>query len=258
MPSAGSNRVAGTPATTQFVVNQAMLEPPRFLNWSVGLERMLRGGIYGKFEFVDRHGEQGFTFANQSANPAAPGGSFLLTNQRADHYDGFQMTLRRDFRNSHALLFSYARSSARTNRALEFTLDNPIFGQQVGGPLPWDAPDRIISWGWLPMPWFKRTDFAYSLEWRTGFPFNIVNAQQQLVGLPDRTRFPYYFTFNPALERVFQFFGYQFALRGGIDNITGRRNPVVVNNNIDSPQFLTFSGLGHRTFNGRIRFLGKK
>ena len=253
----------GPTAITQFFVNQKTLESPRFLNWSFGLEHNLPGNIYGKFEFVDRHGAHGFTFVNQSTNPAAPGGNFLLTNRRADHYDGFTVTLRREFKNNHAILGSYTRSKARTNQALEFTLDNPIFGLQQRGPLPWDSPNRFISWGWLPLTWMpthflKTSDFAYSLEYRTGFPYNLVNNEQALVGAPDRARFPYYLTVNPAVEHIFQFFGYQFALRGGVDNITGNKNPIFVINNVDSPLFGTFNGLGHRTFNGRIRFLGKK
>jgi hypothetical protein len=31
-----------------------------------------------------------------------------------------------------------------------------------------------------------------------------------------------------------------------------------VDNNVNSPTFLTFFGSGHRTLNGRIRFLGKQ
>ena len=35
-------------------------------------------------------------------------------------------------------------------------------------------------------------------------------------------------------------------------------NPFFVDNNVNSPTFLGFFGTGHRSFNGRIRFLGKK
>ena len=246
------------PALTSFRVDPSAVRDPRFLNWSLGAERMLPAGIYGKLDFVERRGARGFTYVNTAADAGSPGGDFLLTNTRRDHYDAVQFTLRRDFSNNHAVLFSYTRSATRTNRALEFTLDNPIFGQQAPGPLPWDVPDRVVTWGWLPFPLLPKTDFAYSLEWRTGFAFNLVNERQQLVGLPDRTRFPQYLTLNPALEHRFFFVGYEWAVRVGIENITGSRNPTLVNNNVDSPQFLTLGGLRHRTFNGRIRFLGKK
>jgi hypothetical protein len=47
-------------------------------------------------------------------------------------------------------------------------------------------------------------------------------------------------------------------VRGGFDDITGRSNPAVVNADVNSPQFLTFSGYNRRAFTSRIRFLGKK
>jgi hypothetical protein len=49
-----------------------------------------------------------------------------------------------------------------------------------------------------------------------------------------------------------------WAVRGGFNNITGRRNYTLVNNDINSPGFLTFSNYQGRAFTGRIRFLGKK
>src|SRR5205823_2243835 len=118
-------------------------------------------------------------YADPLADRGAPGGDFQLTNARRDRYDSFQVTARRDFRNNHAVMASYTRSAARTNRVLEFTLDNPLFGPQGGGPLPWNVPDRLIAWGWLPMPAlgrvFQHSDFAYSLEWHSGFAYNLVN-----------------------------------------------------------------------------------
>jgi hypothetical protein len=63
---------------------------------------------------------------------------------------------------------------------------------------------------------------------------------------------------NPAVERKFNFKGYHWAARIGLNNITDSQNPTVVNNTVGSPGFLTFFGQGHRTLNGRIRFLGRQ
>jgi hypothetical protein len=52
-------------------------------------------------------------------------------------------------------------------------------------------------------------------------------------------------------------FGWFIALRGTLDNITNQRNAFAINNNIDSPHFLNVASLDHRTFNLRIRFLGR-
>jgi hypothetical protein len=96
------------------------------------------------------------------------------------------------------------------------------------------------------------------MNWHTGFPFSVANQTQQIVGTLNSHRFPDYFALNLHVERRFRFHGYEFALRVGSNNITNSRNPVVVNNNIDSQHFLTFSSFQKRAFTGRIRFLGRK
>ena len=78
------------------------------------------------------------------------------------------------------------------------------------------------------------------------------------MGAPGSHRFPEYFSLNLQLEKRFHLFGYFWALRGGLDNITDHSNPYVVNSDIDSPQFLTFSAFEGRAFTSRIRLLGKK
>jgi hypothetical protein len=93
---------------------------------------------------------------------------------------------------------------------------------------------------------------------RSGFPFAIVNQQQQLVAPPGAYRFPTYITVNPHIEKRFHAMGFYWALRGGFDNITNRQNPYTVNNILGSPQYLQFSNFDRRAFTARIRFLGRK
>ena len=84
------------------------------------------------------------------------------------------------------------------------------------------------------------------------------NDSQEVVGAPYSQRFPTYFSLDVSLERRFTIFGFQWALRAGVDNITKRGNYSFVNSNIDSPHFLTFSGAQGRSFIARIRLLGRK
>jgi len=208
-------------------------------------------------EFVQKRGRHGFTFINQEAGSPPPvGGLFQLRNERRDRYDAVQISARHVFKGEYMVFASYTRSAARSNAVLDFNIDNPLFSQQAGGPLPWDAPNRFISWGWLPL--VKGFNLGYSLEWRDGYPFNIVNQDQRLVGPPGSRRFPAYFTLNAHVERRFRLLGFQWALRAGFNDLTNRQNPTDVINNVDSPQFLTFTGNQHRVFTGRIRFLGRK
>lgn len=259
-PACTANCVTTTgPVTTTFTVNQNTLQVPRFLNWSLALEKKLPAAIYLKAEFLDRRGSNGFVY-NTLNN--SPGGNYFLENTRADHYEALQISLRHNFRGGYMLMGSYTRSSAHSSQALDFNVDSPIFSPQEPGPYPWDTPNRFLSWGYFPLfklPIFHQFEVAYSLEARTGFPFNLLTDQQQLIGPPGAQRYPDYLSLNLQLEKRFHLFGYYLALRGGFDNINGRCNPYVVDNIIDSSHPApTFTACQGRAFTSRIRLLGRK
>ena len=245
------------PVATTFSENTHTLAAPRFINWSLGLEKKLPRAIYLKAEFMQKRGSRGFVY--NTLNGAT--GNFILENTRDDRYDAFQITLRHNFRESYMVMGSYTRSRARSNQALDFNVDSPILSPQQPGPYPWDTPNRFLSWGYVPffkLPIIHETEIAYSMEARTGFPFSYTNNQAQIVGEAGSHRFPEYFSLNVQLEKRFHLFGYYWALRGGFDNITGHNNPTFVNSDINSPQFLTFAGSEGRAFTSRIRLLGRK
>ena len=250
-----SAAVSCTPSCTiasSFIADPRLLTMPRFVNWSIGLERRLPWRIYGRVDFISRHGDHVWAYQLQ------PSGNYLLQDLQQDKYDGVQITIRRELKRGYPFALAYTRSSARSSDTIPFSLDNLISGGQLPGPLPWDAPNLLQSWGSMPLPWkFKKFDFAYSILWRTGFPFTTINNFGVLVTGPSAHRFPDFFTLNPAIERKFTFHGYRWAARVGLDNVTNSPNPAGVDNNVDSPTFLTFFATGHRTLNGRIRFLGK-
>jgi hypothetical protein len=119
----------------------------------------------------------------------------------------------------------------------------------------------MISWGWLPVPLamlHHRWDFVYTITWQTGFPYTAVNANRQVVGAAGAQRFPDYLDFSPGLEWKFHLRGAYFGLRGVFENATGRTNPAIVNNVVDSPQFGVFSQDAGRALTARIRLIGAK
>src|SRR5579862_5257356 len=254
----GTALATPSPEISSFSIDRNALQAPRFLNWSFALERKLPKAIFFKAEYIQRDGTHDFVC--NTANGAL-GSNFILQNTRQDHYHSVQFTLRRSFGQYYLVSGSYARSSARSNQVLDFNVDSPFLSAQQPGPFPWDAPNRFVSWGYVPffsLPIIHHLDLAYSAEARNGFPFDVYNDLQELVQPPGSRRFPTYFSLNLHLEKRFHAFGYYWALRGGFDNITGNLDPIFVNADINSPQFLTFSGYGHRAFTSRIRFLGRK
>jgi TonB dependent receptor-like, beta-barrel len=243
------------PLQTVFEANDSSLHQTRAINWSVGVERELPGRIYAGVNFLEKRISDSFVYANQNGS-AALSGTYLLTNDRRDHYNSVEFDARHTFARGYTLFASYTRSSARTNAALDYVPTISLLGPQQSGPLAWDTPNRLISWGWLPflLPEFKKSwDFVYTLDWHSGFPFTAVNANRQVVGAAGSYRFPDYVSFSPGLEWRFHFRGAYFALRGVLENATDSKDPAVVNNVIDSPAFRTFSEFQGRAITARIR-----
>ena len=245
----------------RFFADPRNLSQPRALNLSFSVEQKLPKEIFLRTEYIRKRNTDEFVYVNET--PVSAGFTDVrlqLRNARQDHYDALQTSVRQNFKGEYFWFAAFTRSSARSNQVLGFTLDSifdPLFFGTNAGPLAWDTPYRVISYAWTPIPRLKTIDFSYALEWRTGYPFTVVNQQQAVFGPPDSHRFPNYFNLSPYLEKRFDFAHMHWAVRGGFDNVTNHKNAQVVNNNVDSPGFLTFSQFDRRTFIGRIRFLGK-
>ena len=263
------------PVPTTFQVDDRLLKAPSYRIASVSAERKLPRELYLKATFTHRTGTHGLEFEplNPQPLPLPPGlfyqaSSYSLGDNRRDRYDGLDISVKRTFARQFEWYVGYTRSRARTNEAVDYSLENPVFALQAPGPLPWDTPNRFHLWGWAPLPHHQlperlrfltlNTTASLLAEYRTGFPFSVVNQSGFLVGAPASMRYPYFFTANLALERTFPFIHYFWAFRCGVDNLTDHRNPTTVENVIGSPQYLTFYRGPTRALDVRLRFLGKK
>jgi len=246
---------AGGPAISQFVLPASGLRQPRFTTTSAGWQQKIRRNTLVGLELLARNGYHGFVYVDQ--NPAQSGGTFLLQDSRKDRYRAATVTLRHIFSEDAEVYGAYTRSRARTNEVLNPGLGSIFFAAQQSAPLAWDAPNRLLTWGWTPTHIWK-IQFSYFFEYRTGYPFSIVNLQQQLVGPPNSSRFPAYENLNLALERKFALRGYLWAARIEMVNALGHKNPNVVVNNIDAPNFGQLSGGQRRALTARVRFAGRK
>ncbi len=254
---APNGAVALGPIISRYTANDDTLKGPVYLNWSLGWQQRVPHSFYLRTEFIRKTGRHCWTYGLLPT--AGPGqvNVYNLTSSQSETYSSLEWTLTRSFKDKYAWLLSYSRSSSTSSAVVDFSPDNTVYGKQGSGPQDWDAPNRLISWGSFPAPHFKKFLFSYFLEWHSGFPFTTVDGTQQVVGFPNRGRFPDYFSLNLHCERRFKVWRTQWALRAGFNNLTGNDNPVVVNNIIDSPDYGRFSGGQGRAFTGRIRFLGR-
>ncbi len=241
------------PYTIQFALPGEKLKEPRYYTAYAGLQQALPERIYLGLRWLQRQERDGLAYENLS--PAGPTEFFLLQNNRRDHYHALELTLRRNFKRA-ALFGDYIRSQATTNEAITNNLSTAVFSPQAGGPLPWDAPNRLLLWGWAPTHVWNILG-SWFFETRSGFPFSVYNAREQLVGPPGRMRYPAYLSLNAAFERRFRFHHHEWALRLAVLNITNHYNPDAVIDNIASPGFLSFSGGMGRVFTGRLRLVGR-
>jgi hypothetical protein len=257
------------PVTSVFT-SGPKLQNPRADVWNLGVERVLPRLLEAKLQFIRRRSWDGFDYQNSlpandqlpailagAPNPGPLTADYLLTNQRQDHYGSVEIALQQPLKGRFEWMVSYTRSAAMSNAVIERTIDQPLGVAENSGPLPWDAPNRFLSWGYLPA-WGRSWAIAYMLDWHTGLPFSIQDPYGQLVGTADDHRFRQFFELNLFIERQLSVNGYRVAVRAGFNNITGHSNPNIVDNVLGSPTFLSEYGGQARALNFRLRFLGHR
>ena len=213
-----------------------------------------------------RRGTDGFAFVDALAPDAPPSllplpngasaGVYQLTNLRRDDYDQVQISAHQTFSGQYEWSATYSYSSARSNAILDANTAQPLQVLANLVPMPWDAPNRLLAWTYLPLPW-KNWAISILADARTGYPFSVRDQTGVVVGTFDSYRYPLNFDLNVAIERMVTFHGYRFALRGGVNNLTDQANPTAVNNVAGAPQFLQFLGDEGRHFVVRVRFFGR-
>jgi hypothetical protein len=263
---AGDGTALGAPVETLYLLNTRAFRTPRFTVAGLSIERALPWNFFGRADLTSRQGSHGFSLQEFAQSPTV--NEYVANTAKHASYRSVEVALRRTFRAKYQWNASYTRSAARSDSAVQYTIENPLLTPQAGGPQAWDAPNRFLMWGWAPVnrKWFPRflqpivgnTDFQLLADYHTGFPFSATTESGYLSGAPDSRRFPDYFSVNIALERQFPFHGYLWAWRVGLVNALDRANPNVVNSDADSPQFLLFGRGQARAVNVRLRFLGRK
>jgi hypothetical protein len=253
------------PVITTFLAGRD-LKFPRYGQWSAGAMRDLGHRVSASADWMRKRGADGFVYASTGAPGPVNldliglawgyGGDYLLSNVRRDAYDEVALTVRQSFGEQYGWLASYTRSRAASNAVLSTTIDEPL--QVINGfaPMPWDAPNRFLGWGYFPLHG-PNWSLAMLVDYRTGLPYSITTDSGVLVGPLDAERYPGTFDLNIHIERRFVFRGYRLGLRAGCNDITGHRNYTAVNNVEGAPNFQQFYGAEGRRFVVRIRMFGR-
>ena len=240
---------SGPPIVTSFSAPLNELQQPRSYNTTAEWQERFFESTFAGASYLLRESRDGFAWETQPT-----GGPLALHNNRQDRYIAGEAWVRHAFGDKAQIEVDYTRSRASTNEVLDPNLATLILSRQQAGPLSWDTPNRVVSSGWTPIPLWGLLLSGF-FEYRSGFPFSVLNEQQQLDGAPNRLRFPNYFSLNLGLEKRFLFRGHEWAVRVTGVNISGHANSDVVVNNKSASNFLTFAGGQRRAFTVRLRLV---
>jgi Carboxypeptidase regulatory-like domain len=190
-------------------------------------------------------------------NPIAPSGSgtqgvMLLTGDSQSRYHQFEVTGRIRLEGDKQELFlSYVRSRARGDlNDFDSYLGNfpaPLVRPNQFGNLPTDLPNRIVAWGLFHLPYSFM--IAPVIEFRSGFPYAVTNADQAYVGTPFSARYPDFVSVDSRFSKDFSV-SPKYKLRFSISgfNLTNHFNPESAFTNIAAPAYGTFFADHKRRF----------
>src|SRR5262249_24932716 len=148
----------------------------------------------------------------------------------------------------------YTRSSAfgNLNEFNDFfgNIENPVIRPDARGPLPWDAPNRVLLWDNVGLS----RGFAIFpvLDVRSGFPLSNVDGDRNFVGPRNEAgRFPTFVSLDAQLTKKFRVFGHNAIIGLKVFNITNHFNPRDYQGNLASSYFGGFNNSVPRTFRGK-------
>ena len=229
---------------------------PQSISWSLALERQILESLTLRAGYEQRNTSKVFV-----VSPGTDGssGTIALSNSGRDSYQEFQVAgrykLPRLMLNS-----SYVHSRAFGN------LNDPslFFGnysQAVIQPddrarLPFDATNRILSWGDIQGPWRLTLLPVYDLH--TGFPYSVENEFREYVGARDSRHYPRFSSFDLQVSRPVSLHMGERSLHMragfGVYNVFNHFNPRDVQNVEQSSLFGEFFNDAWREYRGKLVF----
>src|SRR5882724_3788055 len=155
-PVTYTNAYAGglNPLTSSALPNQPGTTP-RNLTWNIEVERELRKNVFLRVGYIDSHTTYLLAVNPFTAAPGAP--SFLaLTNTGSSHYRELESTVHFTFHRNDEVNVSYIWSRTRGDlnnlSSVLIPFAQPVIRPNVYGILPYDVPNRVVTWGIFSLP----------------------------------------------------------------------------------------------------------
>ena len=228
----------GLPLT--YVHRAGILETPRALVWNLEYNQRFGSSVFVRLNHLQRRESH-----EAVLQPSESGGlaEVRLDSNGRSRYVETELTVRLGANDTRQLTFSYVRSHLEANlNAFDLFYGDfrtPIVRPDQFATGPTDVPNRFIARGVVTL----RNTWTLStlVEIRNGFPYSIVNQDQQYIGVRNAGgRFPNLFTCDASLLRSATLLKHQVRFGLRLYHIFSTFSPRDVQNNIDSPAFGTF------------------
>jgi len=231
--------------THTFATRSGGLRLPFSLGATLQFDRELRRNLLFRLGYEHREGYREF-FVNpvQSSTTSA---ELQLLNSGHQCYNEFLVMFRWNPTEATSIVASYVYSKARgeLNDYNQFFGNNPypLIRPNQSGPLPSDAPNRVLFWGILGLP--RKLQFVPILDVHTGFPYSRLDENWNYIGQRNEAgRFPTYVGFDTKIQYPFdfKFRGHRIQFLGGLKviDIFNHYNPRDVQQYAGSPSYGVF------------------
>ena len=238
------------------------LENPYSLAWNLQVDHQLTNRLLLRLGYEERSTRRDFVLEPVDLQSPSDEGLLLLQNSGRSRYRELQAVARFRFQEGRNIYLSYVRSQARGNlndfNTYFGNQKHPVIRPDEYAKQPYDVPNRLLFWGDFGLPF----DVVATpvLDWRSGFPFSLVNEQQDFVGPRNEGgRFPQLVTLDLLVTKGLSipFRGKKYKGRAGMTlfNITNHWNPRDVQNNLDAAQFGTFYNSAGRSVRLKFEFV---
>jgi Carboxypeptidase regulatory-like domain/TonB-dependent Receptor Plug Domain len=237
---------------------------PRNFTWNGEVDRELRKNVLLRVSYIDSHTTYLFVINPFTGLPGAE--SFLgLTNTGSSHYRELSGTVRLNIRAHDEVNASYIHSETRGDlnnlSSVLIPFAQPVIRPNVYGILPYDVPNRVVTWGIFSLP--KEFKFSPLADMHSGYPYSNIDVQQNYVGTPNGERFATYFSLDVKFYREFRIpflgssHGKMHHVRLGFYslNVTNHGNFNAVYNNVTASNFGRFVGFLDRRDGAMIDFV---
>jgi hypothetical protein len=170
------------------------------------------------------------------------GGPLQVRSDGSSVYRELEISGRRRWDHDQQLFVSYVRSSGRGEfndfATLFQSLAVPLIQRAGVTRLPTDARDRIIAWGTANLPY--RIVVSPVVEWRSGFPYTVVDQRYVAVETNMRS-FPAFMATDLVVYKTFTVKKRSADLGIQLFNATNHFNPRDVHAVLGAPQLGEFA-----------------